>query len=196
MVRFIQGDILKAEVEALVNTVNCVGVMGRGIALQFKNVFPANFRAYEAACRLREVQPGRMFVFDTGELTCRAKSSTSHQASLAGQEPDRRHPGRARRPGGRDSDAQHPVHCHSSLGQRPGWTQLGRGPAAHHSCPGGAAGCRGPDLRAWRGPGGSASQPIERCAEDDGWPGRPAGADEPLPRCADGPPSRFWRCTS
>jgi O-acetyl-ADP-ribose deacetylase (regulator of RNase III) len=69
MVRFIQGDILKAEVEALVNTVNCVGVMGRGIALQFKNVFPANFRAYEAACRLREVQPGRMFVFDTGELT-------------------------------------------------------------------------------------------------------------------------------
>ena len=70
MIRFTQGDILKAEAEALVNTVNCVGVMGRGIALQFKNVFPANFRAYEAACKLGEVQPGRMFVFDTGELTC------------------------------------------------------------------------------------------------------------------------------
>ncbi|HKI02752.1 MAG TPA: macro domain-containing protein [Thermoanaerobaculia bacterium] len=69
MIRFLQGDILKAEAEALVNTVNCVGVMGRGIALQFKNVFPANFRAYEAACKRREVQPGRMFVFDTGELT-------------------------------------------------------------------------------------------------------------------------------
>jgi O-acetyl-ADP-ribose deacetylase (regulator of RNase III) len=70
MTRFTQGDILKAEVEALVNTVNCVGVMGRGIALQFKNVFPANFRAYEVACQRGEVQPGHMFVFDTGELTC------------------------------------------------------------------------------------------------------------------------------
>ena len=69
MIRFVQGDILRAEAEALVNTVNCVGVMGRGIALQFKNVFPANFKAYEAACRRDEVQPGRMFVFDTGELT-------------------------------------------------------------------------------------------------------------------------------
>lgn len=69
MTRFIQGDILKADTEALVNTVNCVGVMGRGIALQFKNTFPDNFKAYEAACRRGEVQPGRMFVFETGELT-------------------------------------------------------------------------------------------------------------------------------
>lgn len=69
MLRFAQGDILRAETEALVNTVNCVGVMGRGIALQFKNVFPDNFKAYEVACRLGEVQPGRMFVFDTGKLT-------------------------------------------------------------------------------------------------------------------------------
>lgn len=69
MIRFIQGDILKADAEVLVNTVNCVGVMGRGIALQFKNTFPDNFKAYEAACRRGEVQPGRMFVFDTGELT-------------------------------------------------------------------------------------------------------------------------------
>lgn len=69
MIRFEQGDILGAEVEALVNTVNCVGVMGRGIALQFKNAFPANFKAYAAACKRDEVQPGRMFVFDIGELT-------------------------------------------------------------------------------------------------------------------------------
>lgn len=68
MIRFAQGDILKADSEALVNTVNCVGVMGRGVALQFKNTFPKNFKAYEAACRKGEVQPGRMFVFDTGEL--------------------------------------------------------------------------------------------------------------------------------
>ena len=63
------GDILKAETEALVNTVNCVGIMGRGIALQFKKAYPANFKAYEAACRHGEVQPGGMFVFDTGKLT-------------------------------------------------------------------------------------------------------------------------------
>ena len=43
--------------------------MGRGIALQFKNTFPENFRAYALACGRGEVQPGRMFVFDTGELT-------------------------------------------------------------------------------------------------------------------------------
>jgi len=69
MIQFTQGDILQAETEALVNTVNCVGVMGRGIALQFKNIFPANFRAYAQACKLGEVQPGQMFVFDTGKLT-------------------------------------------------------------------------------------------------------------------------------
>lgn len=69
MIRSTTGDILKAEAEALVNTVNCVGVMGRGIALQFKQVFPANFKAYAAACKREEVQPGRMFVFDTGALT-------------------------------------------------------------------------------------------------------------------------------
>lgn len=55
--------------EALVNTVNCVGVMGRGIALQFKHAFPANFEAYAVACDRGEVQPGRMFVTETGLLT-------------------------------------------------------------------------------------------------------------------------------
>jgi O-acetyl-ADP-ribose deacetylase (regulator of RNase III) len=69
MIEYTQGDILKCEAEALVNTVNCVGVMGRGIALQFKRMFPANFKAYAAACKRQQVQPGRMFVFDTGELT-------------------------------------------------------------------------------------------------------------------------------
>lgn len=68
MIRYTQGDILQAEAEALVNSVNCVGVMGRGIALQFKKAFPDNFKAYAAACRRGEVEPGRMFVFDTGRL--------------------------------------------------------------------------------------------------------------------------------
>jgi O-acetyl-ADP-ribose deacetylase (regulator of RNase III) len=69
VIRYVQGDILDADAEALVNTVNSVGVMGRGIALQFKRAYPANFKAYAAACKRGEVQPGRMFVFDTGELT-------------------------------------------------------------------------------------------------------------------------------
>jgi O-acetyl-ADP-ribose deacetylase (regulator of RNase III) len=65
MIRYTAGDILNADVEALVNTVNCVGIMGRGIALQFKNAFPENFSAYVAACDRGDVQPGRMFVFET-----------------------------------------------------------------------------------------------------------------------------------
>ena len=69
MIEFTTGDILKSDAEALVNTVNCVGVMGRGIALQFKNVFPENFKAYVAACKRGEVQPGKMHVFETGYMT-------------------------------------------------------------------------------------------------------------------------------
>jgi O-acetyl-ADP-ribose deacetylase (regulator of RNase III) len=67
MIQYTQGDILQADTEALVNTVNCVGVMGRGIALHFKQAYPANFKAYAAACKREEVQPGRMFVHDTGQ---------------------------------------------------------------------------------------------------------------------------------
>ena len=69
MIEFRTGNIMSADVEALVNTVNCVGIMGRGIALQFKNGFPENFKAYKLACAREEVQPGTMFVFETGALT-------------------------------------------------------------------------------------------------------------------------------
>ncbi len=69
MIRFKTGDILAEDAEALVNTVNCVGVMGRGIALQFKKAFPENFRAYSEACKHDEVRPGRMFVYETNRLT-------------------------------------------------------------------------------------------------------------------------------
>ena len=68
MVEYVTGDLLIAEREALVNAVNCVGVMGRGVALAFKRRFPDNFKAYKAACDRGELQPGRMFVFETGEL--------------------------------------------------------------------------------------------------------------------------------
>jgi len=69
MLEYRTGDILQADAEALVNTVNCVGIMGRGIALQFKNAYPLNFKVYEAACERGEVQPGRMLVFETRQMT-------------------------------------------------------------------------------------------------------------------------------
>src|SRR6202142_2088319 len=68
MIDLTKGDITEADAEALVNTVNTVGVMGRGIALRFKQAFPENFKAYAAACERLEVQPGSMFVFETGRL--------------------------------------------------------------------------------------------------------------------------------
>lgn len=68
MIEFQQGDILHADVEALVNTVNCVGIMGRGIALQFRKEFPENYNVYKAACDRKELHPGRMLVFDLNRL--------------------------------------------------------------------------------------------------------------------------------
>ena len=68
MIEYQQGNLLEENTEALVNTVNCVGVMGKGIALQFKQAFPENFKQYKKACNFKEVQPGKMFITSTGEL--------------------------------------------------------------------------------------------------------------------------------
>lgn len=68
MIQIARGNLLEAPVEALVNTVNCVGQMGKGIALQFKQAFPTNFKMYEAACRIGSVTPGKMLVHDHGLL--------------------------------------------------------------------------------------------------------------------------------
>ncbi|MEO7715531.1 MAG: macro domain-containing protein [Capsulimonas sp.] len=64
-----KGNLLEADVEALVNTVNTVGVMGKGIALQFRQTFPENFVAYKAACKYGSLEPGAMFVTETHLLT-------------------------------------------------------------------------------------------------------------------------------
>jgi len=64
MLKLVKGDVLKADAEALVNTVNCVGVMGRGIALQFRKAFPENFKAYKSICDRKQLQPGMVFVYD------------------------------------------------------------------------------------------------------------------------------------
>jgi O-acetyl-ADP-ribose deacetylase (regulator of RNase III) len=68
MITFTEGNLLKADTEALVNTVNTVGVMGKGIALMFKEAFPENFRAYSAACKKHEVKVGQIFATERKDL--------------------------------------------------------------------------------------------------------------------------------
>lgn len=69
MIELKRDDILRADAEALVNTVNCVGVMGRGIALQFKKAFPEQyFKEYKLACDSKELQPGKMLVHNLNRL--------------------------------------------------------------------------------------------------------------------------------
>jgi len=68
MIEFTKGNLLEARADALVNTVNTVGVMGKGVALMFKEAFPDNFKAYEAACKRNAVQVGHMFVTERQDL--------------------------------------------------------------------------------------------------------------------------------
>lgn len=64
-----RGNIVEATTDAIVNTVNCVGVMGKGIALQFRQAFPENYELYRRACKQKQVKPGTMLVYRTGKLT-------------------------------------------------------------------------------------------------------------------------------
>lgn len=68
MIRYTTGNLVAAEAEALVNTVNEVGVMGKGIALMFREAFPASAQAYEAACEKGEVKVGRVLVTRNAQL--------------------------------------------------------------------------------------------------------------------------------
>lgn len=67
MIRLVQGDLLAADAEALVNAVNCVGVMGKGLALQFKRAYPDSFKKYAIACKAGEVKPGSMHMVATNQ---------------------------------------------------------------------------------------------------------------------------------
>jgi O-acetyl-ADP-ribose deacetylase (regulator of RNase III) len=71
MIQRVRGNLLAADVEALVNAVNCVGAMGKGLAAQFKTQFPDVFQAYARACEVGEVEPGRMHVVETGLVSPR-----------------------------------------------------------------------------------------------------------------------------
>ena len=63
------GNIIQADCQAIINTVNTVGVMGKGIALAFKKSFPANYKAYRKAYEAGDLATGKMFVHHTGQLT-------------------------------------------------------------------------------------------------------------------------------
>lgn len=68
MIKFMQGNLLESDAEALVNTVNTVGVMGKGIALMFRDRFDENYKLYAAACKSNQVKTGQMFVTSPSEL--------------------------------------------------------------------------------------------------------------------------------
>jgi len=69
MIKEAKGNVIKADAEALVNTVNCVGIMGKGIALQFKNAFPETyFKNYQDTCKKGDMQPGKVTIWETGML--------------------------------------------------------------------------------------------------------------------------------
>ena len=68
MIELTKGNLLEAPAEALVNTVNTAGIMGKGIALQFKQAYPQMFRAYERDCKAGDVKLGKVHVFDLGGL--------------------------------------------------------------------------------------------------------------------------------
>jgi O-acetyl-ADP-ribose deacetylase (regulator of RNase III) len=68
MITYTEGNLLEADAEALVNTVNTVGVMGKGVALMFKERFPKNFKEYENACKAKTLRVGSMFVTERDDL--------------------------------------------------------------------------------------------------------------------------------
>lgn len=69
MIQFIEGNLLESRAEALVNTVNTVGVMGKGIALQFKNAFPENYRIYSRACKEKTLDVGNLLITEVHTTT-------------------------------------------------------------------------------------------------------------------------------
>lgn len=62
MIHYLKGNVLESSADALINTVNIVGVMGKGVALQFKKAYPDNFKAYVEACKSGEIAIGKLFV--------------------------------------------------------------------------------------------------------------------------------------
>lgn len=73
MIKYITGNILESDAEALINTVNTVGVMGKGIALQFKKAYKNNYKAYVEACKSKNIEIGKLFVTEDSNLMSNKK---------------------------------------------------------------------------------------------------------------------------
>jgi hypothetical protein len=87
--------------------------MGRGIALQFKKVFPENFKRHKAICDKKGLQPGKMFIYGLNRLYIPPLfGQLSNQTPLERQEPDGGHRDRTADTGCRDVQKKHPFHCH------------------------------------------------------------------------------------
>ena len=127
MIRYTTGNLLDAPVEALVNTVNTVGVMGKGIALMFKERFPANMRAYAEACKQGDVVTGKMFITQTGEARAALDRQLSDQTALAQSGTDGVDPGRFAGSAGLVTGAAGLFDCHSAAGGWQRWSALARG---------------------------------------------------------------------
>jgi O-acetyl-ADP-ribose deacetylase (regulator of RNase III)/uncharacterized protein YwgA len=73
MIKYVTGDILESKAAALINTVNTVGVMGKGIALQFKKAYHNNYKAYAEACKRNEIKIGKLFIIKDSNLSSEEK---------------------------------------------------------------------------------------------------------------------------
>lgn len=68
MVTYVQGDIFQSPAQVLTNTVNCVGVMGKGVALEFKNRYHGLFEDYKALCDNKSVVPGKPYLWENDRV--------------------------------------------------------------------------------------------------------------------------------
>ena len=68
MLHYVNGDMFQPTYDAIVNTVNCVGVMGKGLALSFKQKYPDNFIAYRQFCAQHKLKPGNLFIYGTSPI--------------------------------------------------------------------------------------------------------------------------------
>ena len=181
MIRYVTGDLLAADSEALVNSVNCVGGMGRGVALAFKRSFPDNFKAYKSACDWGELQTGRMFVFETGELMPRliinfpTKQHWRARSRLADIEAG------LFIAGGRSRAAPGPLNRPAATRVWTWRSRLDRCEALHSSCARRGRGSGRAGLRAARRRLGGGIPAGEGAANDDARPGGAAWPHASLP---------------
>jgi hypothetical protein len=129
MIEIAHGNLLHAPVDALVNTVNTEGVMGKGIALQFRRAYPAMFEAYLADCRAGRVKLGHMHVYDLGGarvLRPPLDHQLSNQGALDGAQPFERHSVGAHRFGQDSARTWHSIDRASALGLRARRVELER----------------------------------------------------------------------